>query len=172
MTIVELLNNKSLKPKEKTEKLCEWLLDDSLSIEELLVFAEKLKDPIKATCIEAIEYATKENPKIADEVLLNFVTTTLTSKAPRVKWESAKVIGNIVHLFPSSLQQTIDNLLINTHHEGTVVRWSSAFALGEILKMRTPYNETLLSTVKSICEKEEKNSIRKIYVEALKKTEN
>lgn len=172
MRIDELLNNKSLKPKEKTETLFKWLLDGSLPMDELLAFAENTKDTSKATCIEAIEYASKTKPTIADEALLNFVTTTLTSKAPRVKWESAKVVGNIAHLFPSNLQQVIDNLLINTNHEGTVVRWSSAFALGEILKMRTTYNETLLSTIKNICEKEEKNSIRKIYIEALKKTED
>lgn len=172
MNIVDLLSDKTLKPKEKTEKLSKWLLDSSLPIEELLAFAEDAKDPIKATCIEAIEYVTKQNPKIADETLLNFVTTALTSKTPRVKWESAKVIGNIAPLFTSNLQQAIDNLLINTNHEGTVVRWSSAFALGEILKMKTTYNETLLPTIKSICEKEEKNSIRKIYIQAIKKLHN
>lgn len=172
MRIEELFNNKSLKPKEKTEVLFKWVLDGSLPIEELLAFAEKSKDPVKATCIEAIEYVTRQNPKVADETLLNFVTTTLTSIAPRVKWESAKVIGNIAPLFTSNLQQAIDNLLINTNHEGTVVRWSSAFALGEILKMKTTYKETLLPTIKSICEKEEKNSIRKIYIEAIKKLHN
>lgn len=172
MRIKELFNEKSLKPKEKTEVIFKWVLDGSLPIEELLAFAENEKDSTKATCIEAIEYVTKQNPKVADETLLNFVTTALTSKAPRVKWESAKVIGNIAPLFTSNLQQAIDNLLINTNHEGTVVRWSSAFALGEILKMKTTYNETLLSTIKSIYEKEEKNSIRKIYIEAIKKLHN
>lgn len=169
MTIDELLKDKTIKPKDKTEIISNWLLDDSLPVDELIVFAENQKDPAKATCIEAMEYATRQNPKIADENVLIFVTNTLASKAPRVKWESARLIGNIAHLFPSQLEKSIENLLINTENEGTVVRWSSAFALGEILKLKTKYNSDLLPTIETICEKEEKNSIKKIYADALKK---
>lgn len=170
MTIDELLNDKAIKPKEKTETISKWILDKSLPVDELIAFAEKQKDPAKATCIEAIEYATKQNATIADETVLIFVTNTLTAKAPRIKWESAKVIGNIAHLFPTKLEKSINSLLINTQHEGTVVRWSAAFALSEILKLKTKYNKDLFSAIETICDKEEKNSIKKIYLDAIKKT--
>jgi HEAT repeat protein len=169
LTIDEILQDKTIKPKEKTETISKWILDKSLPIEELIAFAEKQKDPAKATLIEAIEYATKQNPNIVDETVLIFVTNTLTAKAPRIKWESAKVIGNIAHLFPTKLEKSIDNLITNTEHEGTVVRWSAAFALGEILKLKTKHNKELLPVIEAICEKEEKNSIKKIYLEAIKK---
>lgn len=170
MTIEELLKDKTIKPKEKTETISQWILERSLPVDELIAFAEKQKDPAKATCIEAIEYATKQNPAIADEAVLLFVSKTLTEKAPRIKWESAKVIGNIAHLFPHELDKSITHLLINTEHEGTVVRWSSAFALGEILKLKTKHNTVLFPAIENICEKEEKNSIKKIYLDAIKKT--
>ncbi len=170
MTIDELFQDKTIKPKEKTETISKWILDKSLPVDELIAFAEKQKDPAKATSIEAIEYATKQNPKIADETVLKFVTNTLTAKAPRIKWESAKVIGNIAHLYPEKLEKSISNLLDNTKHEGTVVRWSVAFALGEILKLNTKHNADLFSAIDTICEKEEKNSIKKIYLDAIKKT--
>jgi len=170
MTIEELIKDKTVKAKEKTEIISKWILEGSLPLEELLAFAEKQKDSEKATCIEAIEYATKQNPKIADESVLEFVTQTLTAKAPRVKWESAKVIGNIAHWFPQKLDQAITNLHVNTEHEGTVVRWSAAFALGEILKLKTKHNKDLLPALEAISAKEEKNSIRKIYLDAIKKT--
>lgn len=169
MTIDELLEDKALKPKEKTEAISKWLLDKSLPLDELLAFAKKQKDPAKATCIEAIEYATKLSPEIAEETVLAFVTSTLIAKAPRVKWESAKVIGNIAHLFPTKLEKSIDNLLANTSHEGTVVRWCTAFALVRILKLKTKHNKNLLPFLETICEKEEKNSIKKIYLNATKK---
>lgn len=169
MTIDELLKDKTIKPKDKTETICTWILDQSLPVDELIVFAEKQKDPAKATCIEALEYATKQNPEIADDNVLIFVTNTLAAKAPRVKWESARVIGNIAHLFPEQLEKSISNLLINTEHEGTVVRWSTAFALAEILKLKTKYNNDLLPAIETICEKEDKNSIKKIYADAIKK---
>lgn len=171
MTIEQLLEDKAIKPKEKTETISKWILDKSLPTDELIAFAERSKGPAKATCIEAMEFATRQNPNIADENILAFVTGALTEKAPRVKWESAKVIGNIAHLFPSQLKTSISNLLTNSNHEGTVVRWSAAFALGEILKLKTKHNADLIPAVKEICEKEEKNSIRKIYLDAIKKTE-
>jgi HEAT repeat protein len=170
MTIDELLKDKAIKPKEKTEIIGKWILDKSLPVDELIAYAEIQKDPAKATCIEAIEFATKQNSNIADETVLTFVTSTLAEKAPRIKWESAKVIGNIAHLFPTKLQKSIENLLTNTEHEGTVVRWSSAFALGEILKLKTKHNKDLLPIIETIYEKEEKNSIKKIYLDSIKKT--
>lgn len=168
MNIEELLKDKAIKPKEKTETICIWLLDGILSTKDIIEFSSKGKDPVKATCIEALEFATKKKPTIADETMLSFVTDTLTEKAPRVKWESAKVIGNIAHLFPAKLDSAVSNLIANSEHEGTVVRWSAAYALGEILKLKTKHNTELLPAVEALCEREEKNSIRKIYSAALK----
>jgi HEAT repeat protein len=118
-----------------------------------------------------LEYATKINPSIATLDCLKFVSDTLTEKAPRVKWESAKVVGNIAHLFPTKLDTAIKNLLTNTEHAGTVVRWSAAFALGEIIKIKQKQTQELIPAIKAICEREEKNSIKKLYLAALKKTE-
>lgn len=169
MTIEALLKDKATKPKEKTETISRWLLDQSLPVDELIAFAEQQKDPARATCIEALEFATQQAPAIADEQVLAFVTQNLNAKAPRVKWESAKVIGNIAHLFPTQLEQAIENLLTNTTHEGTVVRWSAAFALGKILQLKTAHNTSLLPAIERICGQEEKGSIQKIYLAAIKK---
>ena len=170
MTIEELIKDKAVKSKEKVDIISKWVIDASLPTDELIAFAVKSKDPVKATCIEALEYATKHNPNLADDSVFSFVTQTLTEKAPRIKWESAKVIGNTAHLFTEDLDKSITNLLTNTEHEGTVVRWSAAFALGEILKLKTKHNTNLLPALEDICEKEEKNSIKKIYLDAIKKT--
>jgi len=170
MTITELLNDKTKKAKEKVETISKWLLNGSLPTDELIVFAEKAKDSEKATCIEAIEFATKQNSKIADESIFAFVTKTLTENAPRVKWESAKVIGNIAYLFPTKLNKAISNLLTNSEYDGTVVRWASAFALGEILKLKTKHNKDLLPTIEAICDREHDTGIKKKYLDAIKKT--
>ena len=133
MTIEELLKDKTKKTKQKVETISKWLLNGSLPTDDLITFAEKANDAEKATCIEAIEFATRQNSKIADESVFAFVTKTLTENAPRVKWESAKVVGNIAHLFPTKLNKAISNLLTNYEDNGTVVRWASAFALEKYL---------------------------------------
>jgi hypothetical protein len=169
MDIILLLNDKSIKPKEKTEMLSAWILDGKVTIDQLVQFAETAKEPQKATCIEALEFATKQKPEIISEKGFHFVTQTLMAKAPRVKWESARVIGNTAHLFVAGLDEAITNLRDNSAHEGTVVRWSTAFALGEILKLKTKHDDELLPALQNIADKEGKNSIRKIYFDAIKK---
>jgi hypothetical protein len=171
MDIIPILESKSLKPKQKTEAISKLLLEKKIGVADLLKQAQSFKDSGKATCIESVEYATKQNPKLATRACLNYVAVFLTEKAPRVKWESARVIGNIVHLFPEKLDEVIKNLLVNTEFPGTVVRWSSAYALGEIVKLKTSYNKELIPAIKAIIKREEQNSIRKIYEVALKKVE-
>jgi HEAT repeat protein len=83
-----------------------------------------------------------------------------------------RVIGNIAHLFPTKLNKTIINLLTNSKDNGTVVRWASAFALGEILKLKTKHNKDLLPTLEAICDDEEDKGVKKKYIDALKKTKN
>jgi HEAT repeat protein len=172
MDFQELLNDKTVKPKIKTESLSNLILDNPKIVNDLIDFARTSKDPIKATCIEAIEFATKIKPEIGSSTCLEFVSRSLAEKAPRIKWESAKVVGNIAHLYPEKLDEAIKNLLINSEHEGTVVRWSAAFALGQIIQIKTLRVKALIPSIESICKGEEKNSIRKIYLDALKKVKD
>jgi HEAT repeat protein len=170
MDIKALLDDKSLKPKPKTEKLSLWIIENPDNAHALLEFAAQSKDNHNATCIEAMEYATQQNSELTSQKWLEFVTLGLTEKTPRVKWESAKVIGNIAHLYPKKLEKAIANLLTNAEDSGTVVRWSAAFALGQIIKMKSSLNKSLMPAIESLAEKEERNSIRKIYLDALKKS--
>lgn len=169
MTIEQIFQDRSIKTKAKVSTIGEWLINGELLLDELLAFAEKQKASDKATCIEAAEYATKKVPTIADESLLDYVTTALKDNEPRVKWESAKVIGNVAKIFPNQLDKTVKNLLVNTENTGTVVRWATAYALAEILKLKTELNKNLLPKIEKLCEKEEDNGVKKKYLDALKK---
>lgn len=169
MTIAEILNNTRLKQAEKAAALSQLLLEEKSCLTHLIRFAGTAKDAVKATCIESMEYASKQNPRLINTAAFGFVVANLAAEAPRVKWESARVVGNTAHLFKENLADAIAHLLQNTRHEGTVVRWSAAFALGEIIKLKTIHNKTLISTAERLVTREEKNSIRKIYLSALKK---
>jgi hypothetical protein len=169
MTIEQVFQDKTIKAKGKVSIIGEWLLNGDLAIDELVAYAEKQKSTDKATCIEAVEYATKKVPTIADESLLTYVIKALKDDEPRVKWESAKVIGNVAKLFPTQLDKAIDNLLPNAENTGTVVRWATAYALAEILKIRTEKNKKLLPKMETLCENEADNGVRKKYLDALKK---
>ncbi|TDE14795.1 hypothetical protein [Dyadobacter psychrotolerans] len=168
MKIELVFQDKTIKAKGKVLTIGDWLTTSELPIKELLAYAEKQKATDKATCIEAVEYATKKRPEIADESLMDYVIKTLKDEEPRIKWESAKVIGNIAKLFPAQLDRAINNLLPNAENTGTVVRWATAYALAEILKLKTENNKKLLPKMEALSEKEEDNGVRRKYIDALK----
>lgn len=167
--IKAIILDKATKNKEKVEVLSNQLLENVISINDLLEYAVGAKDVIKATCIESLEFATKQNPKLINHDAIEFLTASLAEKAPRVKWESAKVIANVSSLLPNDIDEILVNLKNNARHSGTVVRWSSALALGEILIHRLNANEDFINQIHELCDSEEKNSIKKIYLAALKK---
>jgi hypothetical protein len=170
MTIEQVFQDKTIKAKGKVSKIGDWLIKGELPLDELLAFAGKQKSTEKATCIEALEYATKKDPqKVATENLLVFVTKALNDDEPRVKWESARVIGNIARIFPDQLDKCVTNLLQNAENPGTVVRWASAYALAEIFKLKTNLNHKLLAKIELLCDKEDDTGVKKKYLDALKK---
>ncbi len=169
MQIELLFKDKSFKPKERTEQLSRLIEQQKIGVDELVAFAKLAKEPVKAGCIESLEHVTKTHPEHMTSTALSFVIDSLAAKAPRVKWESARVIGNCIHLFPANIPGAVTKLLDNTEHEGTVVRWSAAFALSQILLLKTGINSQLVSAAEAIVAREEKNSIKKIYLAALKK---
>jgi len=111
----------------------------------------------------------KNNLALADESLLTYVTDSLKHDEPRIKWESAKVIGSIAKLFPDQVQKSILNLLLNAESQRTVVRWATAYALAEILKLKTTANKNLIPKIEMLSEQEDNNGVKKKYLDALKK---
>ena len=169
MLLKEILKDKTLKPSAKPGIIAEMLLSGQILVEEILRLLDSSKDPDKAAMIEGLEHASLKNPMLISNDCFLAVMHQLGSKAPRVKWESARVIANSARLHPELLEEASNLLIQNSEHIGTVVRWSAATALGEILKTQTALNENLIPAVESILEREDKNSIRKIYLNALKK---
>lgn len=169
MTIEQVFQDKSIKAKGKVAMIGEWLIHGELALDELIGYAERQKATDKASCIEAIEYATKKNPALSDDYLLRYVIGALADDEPRVKWESAKVIGNIIPYHSDQVAIAATALLSNIPGGGTVVRWASAYALAEILKLATGYNAILVPKVKELYEQEEDNGVRNKYLAAFKK---
>jgi hypothetical protein len=170
MDLLLLLTDKQLKSKARAEAISRMLLDGKVSVAEVMNAAKAATGSQRGTCIEAIEFATKSKPELATLDCLKFVTETLLDKAPRVRWESAKVIANIAHLYSDKLDKAVCNLLTNSEFPGTVVRWSAALALGEIVKLKTKHNRDLIPAIEAIARREDDNAIKKIYQAALKHT--
>lgn len=152
--------------KQKTRALSQWLLANVDDADQVVAFAKKAGDVDKATCLEAFEYATREVAELGSKRVFEFAAASLAERAPRVKWEAAKVVANIAHRHPRLLDKAIPGLLANAAHDGTVVRWSAARAICEIIKLGTPRNDRLIPAADALLSKERDNAIRNHYLKA------
>jgi HEAT repeat protein len=169
MDFANCLGDRSLTAKQKTAALSRWLLANADDADGLVAFAKQAGDVDKATCLEAFECATRTAAEVGSKRVFEFAAASLADDAPRVKWEAAKLVANIAHRHGRHLRKAIPGLLANATHEGAVVRWSAARALGAILSLGTSHNIELIPAADALCRRERDNAIRNHYLKALKK---
>ena len=92
----------------------------------------------------------------------------ISADAPRVKWEASETVGRVSGEFPDLVTSAIPVLIENTRHEGTVVRWSTAFALTEIARNNPGSRSELIPLFEELVAGETQNGVRKLYEKALK----
>jgi hypothetical protein len=166
MDVLEIIAS-SMKPREKVDALAAAALSDPGLVGGLLEAFKAGSVPAKGTCMEAIEAVSAKRP----ELVLAYIDTiieAISMKPPRVKWESSRTVANIAALDPAKASKAIPSLLENTAADGTVVRWSAAFALSEIARRSPARRAGLLERFKKILEAEKNGGVRKIYEKALK----
>jgi HEAT repeat protein len=154
------------KPKEKVDLLAEKVKEDRNLFAQLVECFEAGSATDKGNCIEAMEYVSEDEPDI---ILphLDFIIEQVNHAASRVRWESARIIGNVAQEYPDQIARAVPKLLANTNDTGTVVRWSAASALVEIAKNSPESQKELIPKFKEILKKEKNNGVRNIYVKAL-----
>ncbi len=160
--MLEEILKETLKPKEKTARLAECLKSDPKVMDELLELWKSAKDPVKGTLLSAITLIVSENPGFIGDHL-DFVIAQIGHKAPRVKWESAEIVGHASKVFHDKVMAAIPALIENTHFDGTVVRWSAAFALSEILVNVPPSREELMPKINAILENETNDGVKSLF---------
>jgi hypothetical protein len=165
--VIAILENKGIKAKEKTLAVSGLLLNNKISIDDLVQLAGLQTDSNKGTLLAVMEFVSKGHPEIINGKAFKFVLSCLKEDAPRIKWEAAKVISNTAPLFPKFLKTAVPVLLGNSSHKGNVVRWSAATALAKIIALKKSLNSELIPKVEAILEWEKDNAIRKIYQKAL-----
>lgn len=166
--IAELFDDKNIKPKEKVTRLSNYIIDKKVSVTDVLIYTDKKKETIIASCVEAFEIVSRTAPQLITKEVIVFVSKTLSAKAPRLKWESAKVLGNSAANYVNEYKEAIPTLIQLTEYDGTVVRWSAAYAIASIIQHKSKWQADLIKLAEHLAEHEEKGSISKIYKKALK----
>lgn len=167
MRLLEKLRGSELKAKEAASYFAKEFAEDVELLKELGESIDLFTDVEKGILMEALEFATDVDPEVAEPVF-DVVLECLSCEAPKVKWEAARVVGNIAHRFPDKASRSVPKLLENTKHKGTVVRWSAAYALGEIIKHDEKARRRLLPEIKKILKREKNDGVKNVYKKALK----
>ncbi len=167
MNKIDTILSTSLKPKEKLIKLSKAMLDDKALIAEAIERYQIARDPERGMWMEALELVSEQDPRLIAPHL-DFVTSQLNHKAPRVRWESARLVANMAKDYPDKTSKAVPSLLKNAGDPGTVVRWSAARALVEIARNEERSQKALLPKLLALEKKEGNNGVRKIYTKFLK----
>ena len=169
MNINGLLDNKLIKPVKKREEIAEAIRKKSITIKEIQKLKNTLDDKKMALVIEAMEDVCSKNPEISNKDWLKFAQEFIPSKSNSIKREASRIAGNIAHLYPNDLDAVIKDIMKNTKDEGTVIRWSSAYALAKIIQIPKYANSKLFDVLTDLSGKEKENGIKNQFLNGLKK---
>ncbi len=171
MDIIKLMDNKALRPLEKREEIAEAIRVNLITILEIQALKAVLDGKKMALILEAMEAVSKENPAIVSLEWVHFTQDFILSKSNSLKREASRIIGNIAHLFPGDLDDSIPRLLENMKDPGTVVRWGSAYALARILSLPQYAKSELYDILVNLSELEQNNGVRNQLLGGLKKAD-
>jgi hypothetical protein len=163
--IGEILESKR-EPKEKVTLLTERVKEDKSLIPELIDCFKAGTVGEKGHCMEAMQYASKEEPDIALPYV-DFAIDNFDAGGTRVKWEGAEIIKNLAEKCPEKVVKAVPKLLAAINDTSTVARWSVAHALTGIAKNNQRLQKELIPKFKKILVKEKNHGVRNVYIKAL-----
>ena len=167
MDIAHLLSDKTTKAIQKREHIVYAIERHQISITALRACATD--DKSTGVILEAMESVSKHAPSVADIEWLHYAIEHISSKSNTVKREASRVVGNIAHLFPDHIANAVEKLMANTGNPGTVVRWATAYALGQIVRMPRYANSELFDAVDTLAKCETETGVKNQYLSGLKK---
>lgn len=169
MRLVDVLNDKSIKKIDARAMIIDGILQGNYTIEELESTSQKLKEKKISTILEAIEEISNKGLIALGLDYLEFAKKYISSKDNSCKRESSRIVGNLASKYPQAVRDCIPTLLDNAKDDGTVIRWSSAYALSRIILLKEYYDTELYEELVSICDNEQENGVRNQYIKAFKK---
>lgn len=171
MTITQIIDDKSLKRLEKRKALIEGIVNKSFDFSAISEACSSLPEKSISLVLESIEEVSRCKEFALEEDYLNLSEKYILSSDPSCKREASRIVGNLAAAFPAELEHAITALLQNADHDGTVIRWASAYALSRIVIIPQYAKGPLFEQISNLYEKEKENGVKNQYKKALKKAE-
>lgn len=171
MTIKQIIDDKSIKRLEKRKAIIEGIVNGSFNFSEISAACLFLPEKNISLLLEAIEEVSRSKEFTLEEDYLNLSERYILSSDPSCIREASRIVGNLAASFPAKLDHAITALLQNADHEGTVIRWASAYALSRIVILPQYAKGPLFEQISDLYEKEKENGVKNQYRKALNKAE-
>ena len=169
MTISEIINDKSAKRLEKRRAIVEGILNGSFDFAAVSAVCSLLPEKKISLLLEALEEVSRSKEFALGEDHLKLSESYILSSDPSCKREASRIVGNLAAAFPEDLDHAITALLQNANHDGTVIRWASAYALSRIVIIPQYAKGPLFEQISHLYEKEKETGVKNQYGKALKK---
>ena len=171
MTVTEIMNDKSLKRLEKRNFLVEAIINREFNFSIISEACKSLHEKNISLLLEAIEEVSRSKEFELEADYLDLAEKYILSSDNSCKREASRIVGNLANKFPTKLDNAITALLQNTKNDGTVIRWSSAYALSLIIIIPQYAESPLFEQISDLCIKENESGVKNQYIKALKKAE-
>lgn len=171
MTIKQIIDDKTIKRLEKRNALIEGILNRNFDFSAVTAACSLLPEKKISLLLEAIEEVSRSKEFALEEDYLKLSESYILSSDPSCKREASRIVGNLAAAFPENLDHAITALMQNANHDGTVIRWASAYALSRIVIIPQYARGPLFEQISNLCEKEKETGVKNQYSKALKKAQ-
>lgn len=171
MTIEQIIDEKSVKRLEKRNALIKGIINGNFDFSEVSAACSLLPEKKISLLLEAIEEVSRSKEFSLGEDYLNLSERYVLSSDPSCKREASRIVGNLAAAFPTKLDHAVTALLQNANHDGTVIRWASAYALSRIVILPQYARGPLFEQISDLYEKEKETGVKNQYSKALKKAQ-
>lgn len=171
MTIKQIIDDKTIKRLEKRNALIEGILNGNFDFSAVTAACSLLPEKKISLLLEAIEEVSRSKEFALEEDYLKLSESYILSSDPSCKREASRIVGNLAAAFPENLDHAITALMQNANHDGTVIRWASAYASSRIVIIPQYARGSLFEQISNLCEKEKETGVKNQYSKALKKAQ-
>lgn len=171
MTIKQIIDDKAVKRLEKRNVLVQGIINGNFDFSAVSAACSLLPEKKISLILEAIEEVSRSKEFALEEAYLKLSESYILSSDPSCKREASRIVGNLAAAFPENLDHAITALMQNANHDGTVIRWASAYALSRIVIIPQYARGPLFEQISNLCEKEKETGVKNQYSKALKKAQ-
>jgi hypothetical protein len=168
MKTIDGILGSSTTAKEKEVALVSLIEEESGQVAPLVERFSSVSSSDQGTILAALESISRQRPAVVVPHV-GFIIDHLDDAPPRVRWEASRVVGNLAGANAPGLRSAVPALLRNARNEGTVVRWSAAFALTQLALCDAVLGQELLPRLRELAHRETGGGIRAMYEKALKR---